>query len=344
MLRNFLIGMVLIGITLLSFKAIDFKGFISPVHFPKPVYDLANNPVTKDKFELGRSLFYETALSRDNRISCGSCHIQSSAFTQHGHDISHGIEDRLGNRNSPPIMNLAWSKSFFWDGGVFNLDLQSITPITNPVEMDERMENVLKKLRAKPEYLLRFKKAYGSAEITGTKLFKALSSFMVMCISSQSKYDSVMRKTGVEFSTAEKAGYAVFRKNCAGCHKEPLFTDHSYRNNGLDHTYNSDSGRVAITLDIHDRFRFKVPSLRNLTQTAPFMHDGRFTTIGEVLDHYSGGVVSMPNLDPLLKKQGRLGISLTKTDKVQLIAFLKTLEDKDFLNRSELNEHRSQSR
>jgi len=327
------------SVVLLSFQEATFKGFLKPVHFPRPVYDITKNPVTQSKFNLGRDLFYETALSRDNKISCGSCHIQSSAFTQHGHDISHGIEDRLGSRNSPPIMNLAWNKSFFWDGGVFNLDLQSISPITNPVEMDETMDNVLRKLRADHKYQQKFKSAFGSSEITGTRIFKALSSFMVMCISSDSKYDSVMRKTGVVFTTSEKSGYLLFKKNCAGCHQEPLFTDNSFRNNGLDHTYNNDSGRVAITLDTKDRFKFKVPSLRNLSQTAPFMHDGRFVSIGEVLDHYSDGIHDLGNLDPLLKITGKPGIPLSPYEKGKLKDFLKTLEDKTFLTRKDLSEH-----
>jgi len=340
MRRNFILALLLLTVVLLSFQEIAFPGFVKPSNFPEPVYDLTRNPLTSDKFQLGRDLFYETALSRDDKISCGSCHVQSSAFTQHGHDLSHGIEDRLGSRNSPPIMNLAWNKSFFWDGGVFDLDLQSISPITNPVEMDETMENVLRKLRQKPSYAYKFKKAFGTTEITGTRVFKALSSYMLMCVSSDSKYDSVMRNTGVVFTTLEKSGYLVFEKKCSGCHQQPLFTDQSFRNNGLDHTYNNDSGRVSITLDIKDRFKFKVPSLRNLSQTAPFMHDGRFVTIEEVLNHYSDGVQMMPNLDPLLQTGAKPGISLSDIEKSQLKAFLKTLEDKNFLTRRDLSEQK----
>lgn len=325
-------------VMLVAFKEVVFSGFTRPTNFPSPVYDVNKNPVTKSKFELGRMLFYETALSKDNTISCGSCHIQSAGFTQHGHDVSHGIDDRLGSRNSPPIMNLAWSKSFFWDGGVFNLDLQPITPITNPVEMDEKMENVLLKLRSKPEYISKFKEAFGTGLISGTDLFKALSSYMVMCISSDSKYDSVVRKSGATFTKEENAGLILFRKDCAGCHKEPLFTDGSFRYNGLDYTHNNDSGRVAITLDPKDRYCFKVPSLRNLSFTAPYMHDGRFNTIAEVLNHYSDGIHMRPNLDPLLIKNGKPGIPLSKRDKDNLTAFLKTLDDTKFITRTDLSE------
>lgn len=178
-----------------------FTGFKQPVGFPSAVY---TEPITKEKFELGRRLFYEPRLSRDNTISCGSCHIQSAAFTHHGHDVSHGIDDRLGTRNSPPIMNLAWNRTFMWDGGVFDIDLQPIAPITNPVEMDETIENVLKKLRNTPPYPALFKKAYGSEEMNTARMMKALSQFMAMLVSDQSKYDSVMRKQGPVFTAEEQ--------------------------------------------------------------------------------------------------------------------------------------------
>jgi cytochrome c peroxidase len=333
-----IIMILLIIVVSAAFTSEEFFGFQKPKNFPEPVYDLKQNPVTKNGFELGRKLFYETALSRDGSISCGNCHVQTSGFTQHGHDLSHGIEDRLGNRNSPPIMNLAWSRSFMWDGGVFHLDLFPINPITNPVEMDEKMDHVLSKLRAIPEYQAKFQAAFGTTEITGTRLFKALSQYMVMCISCNSKYDSVIRQTGVHFSTKEQAGYLLFIKNCNSCHREPLFTDGSFRNNGLDHHYNPDTGRQAITLNPADRYKFKVPSLRNLRYTTPYMHDGRFTTLDQVLDHYSSHVQNSLMLDPLLKKNGRLGLQLTQAKKGNLKAFLLTLNDKFFITQKILSE------
>ena len=142
-----------------------FAGFQSPANFPTATYHFSTNPVTNDGFILGRTLFYETMLSGDNSISCGSCHIQTSAFTHHGHSLSHGIFDRIGTRNSPPIMNLAWNNSFMWDGGVFDLDLQAIAPIANHLEMDESMANILGKLRASEKYRGMFTKAYGSPDI-----------------------------------------------------------------------------------------------------------------------------------------------------------------------------------
>ncbi|GIZ09037.1 cytochrome-c peroxidase [Flavobacterium sp. UMI-01] len=322
----------------MSFQVVKFEGFAIPENFPDPQYKFIDNSITQENFELGKKLFYDPVLSRNNTISCGSCHIQSSAFTQHGHDISHGIDDRLGNRNTPPIMNLAWNKSFFWDGGVFHLDMFSISPITNPVEMDENLNNVLAKLRQKGDYRLAFKAVYGSDEITANQLFKSLSAFMLLCISSNSKYDSVMRKTGVTFTERERKGYSIFQKHCNNCHTEPLFTDGSFRNNGLSTQFNKDIGRQLITQDENDKYKFKVPSLRNLSYTAPYMHDGRFSKIDMVLNHYSKGIENHPTIDPLLKQNGTLGISLTTEEKEVLKVFLKTLDDKYFITRKDLSE------
>lgn len=317
----------------------QFAGFNKPANFPQPEYKLVNNPVTEAGFVLGRTLFYEARLSRNNTISCGSCHIQSSAFTQHGHDVSHGIDDRLGTRNSPPIMNLAWNKAFMWGGGVYDLDLQPIVPITTHEEMDENVENVMAKLRLVDKYPKMFKSAFGSEEITTAKLMKALSQFMIMCISANSKYDKVMRKEGgASFTADEQAGYALFKAKCSSCHSEPLFTDGSFRNNGLGPSAINDLGLYTATLMQTDKYKFKVPSLRNLTYTAPYMHDGRFLTLNGVFDHYTGEVQNTPNLDPLLQQNGTRGIALTTDDRAKLTAFLKTLDDPDFVTRKDLAE------
>lgn len=317
----------------------SFLGFQKPANFPEPVYNFANNKVTKEGFELGRTLFYEGRLSRDNSISCGSCHIQSSAFTQHGHDVSHGIDDRLGTRNSPPIMNLAWNKAFMWGGGVFDLDLQPIVPITAHEEMDENLENVMAKLRLMPKYTALFKSAFGTSEINTARMMKALSQFMLMCVSSNSKYDRVMRKeNNTSFTTEEQEGYMLFKQQCATCHTEPLFTDGSFRNNGLAPSPVNDLGLYTATLIDSDRYKFKVPSLRNLRYTAPYMHDGRHFSLAAVLEHYSSQVQDLPNLDPILQQSGKLGITLSATDKTKILAFLNTLNDETFINNSNLAE------
>lgn len=305
--------------------------FNQPTHFPAPDYHFSSNQITQAKFELGRKLFYEPRLSRDNSISCGSCHIQSAGFTQHGHDLSHGIDDRLGTRNSPPIVNLAWRKTFFWDGGVFDLDLQPIVPITNPVEMDESVDNVLKKLREQQDYPRLFQNAFGTDEINTERMMKALSQFMLMLVSADAKYDKVTRKDGAVFTASEKEGYVLFQQKCGSCHAEPLFTDDSFRNNGIAIGSNNDLGRYAVTLQDSDRYKFKVPTLRNLSFTAPYMHDGRFLTLDAVLEQYNQHVQQTPNLDPLLSQNNIPGIAMTADEKSNLLAFLKTLDDPAFI-------------
>ncbi|GAB1462525.1 cytochrome-c peroxidase [Pedobacter sp.] len=286
-------------------KVETFLGFQTPKNFPETAYNFANNPITKEGFELGRMLFYEPRLSRDNSITCGSCHIQASAFTQHGHDVSHGIEDRLGTRNSPPIMNLAWSKAFMWGGGIYDLDLFPISPITAHEEMDESLENVLNKLSAMDKYKSKFKAAFGTANITTANFLKALSQFMLMCVSSNAKYDKVMRKDdNVSFTAVELEGYELFKQKCASCHTEPLFTDNGFRNNGLAPSAINDLGLYTATLLNADKYKFKTPSLRNLKYTAPYMHDGRFLTLDAVFMHYTHVVQATENLDTLLNKNG----------------------------------------
>ncbi len=316
-----------------------FSGFRRPLNFPEPVYALDRNPVTAAGFELGKKLFYDGLLSRDHTVSCASCHIQSAAFTQHGHDVSHGIDDRLGIRNSPPIMNLAWNSAFMWGGGVYDLDLQPIVPITAHEEMDETLENVLQKLQGQVSYRELFHKAFGTTEITTVHLMKALSQFMLMCVSSDSKYDQVMnRKPGVSFTAEEQAGYLIFQQKCASCHSEPLFTDGTFRNNGLAAGPVNDQGLFEATLKETDRYRFKVPSLRNLRYTAPYMHDGRFLSLNAVLEHYHSQVRDTPNLDPLLAG-ARKGLVLSSDERTVLLAFLGTLNDPGFISNPLLAEY-----
>lgn len=337
--KHFIILTVLAFSVYACTKSVEkqFLSFQQPGNFPEPVYRFATNLVTKEGFELGRKLFYDPILSRNNTISCGSCHIQTSAFTQHGHSVSHGIEDKLGVRNSPPIMNLAWNTSFMWDGGVFDLDLQPVAPITNHVEMDETVTNVISKLKAHPDYPGLFQSAFGTTEISTARFMKALSQFMAMCVSSNSKYDSVIRKEGKTFTKQEEEGYALYKQKCSSCHTEPLFTDQSFRNNGIGVGLIDDAGRYAITLDETDRYKFKVPSLRNLDYTAPYMHDGRFLTMDAVLDHYSSGVKQTQNLD-MIFQNNEPGIPMTADEKTKIKAFLKTLNDKVFIANKLLSE------
>ena len=252
-------------------NSIDYQPFI-PKNFPTPIYDLTTNPISKEGFELGRKLFYDPILSLDSTISCGNCHQQSAGFTQHGHDISHGFKDRLGTRNAQPIMNLLWNQNFFWDGGVHQLDFVPINAITSPVEMAETLEGVVEKLQRHPQYPAQFKTIFGNSEITSAKMLKALSQFMNVCVSANSKYDKFIRKeVGGEFTAQEKRGLNIFRKHCESCHKEPLFTNDKFENNGLAlDPILKDWGRMKITQNPKDSLKFKVPTLRNIQYSKPF--------------------------------------------------------------------------
>jgi cytochrome c peroxidase len=303
-----------------------------PANFPEPVYRFQDNTITKEGFELGRMLFYDGRLSSDGSVSCGSCHRQTFAFADHSHDLSHGVGNKLGNRNTTALANLAWMPEFFWDGGANHLEVTPLNALTNPVEMGETLTNVLKRLNNLPEYREKFKGAFGRDTINSQLLFRALAQFTGSLVSANSRYDHYVRKEkGVVFTAEEQEGLRLFEANCAACHATDLFTDHSYRNNGLD-SIPRDKGREIITSNPADWGKFKVPSLRNIALTTPYMHDGRFYMLKRVLDHYASGVKDSPTLDPLLKQNGRLGIPLTEDEKTKLIAFLNTLTDPVFAN------------
>lgn len=318
-----------------------------PSYFPDPVYDLSKNPLTVEGVELGKFLFYDGILSRTDNIGCGTCHQQQAAFTHHGHDLSHGVDDKIGTRNAPSVQNMAWNTSFFWDGGVHDLDLVPPVPIQNKVEMDERVANVIAKLKKTPvagaakqvDYPKMFKAAFGSDSITADRMMQALSQFMMTMVSATSRYDYFVRGDASAITAQEKDGLALFKQKCASCHAGELFTDQKFRNNGLTPNRINDQGRYAITLNADDRLKFKVPSLRNAGLTAPYMHDGRFTALEQVLDHYANdkpgskdSIYVSPTLDPLLNVAGKKrGISLTSAEKQSIIAFLKTLNDDDFI-------------
>ncbi|WNM18186.1 cytochrome-c peroxidase [Flavobacterium capsici] len=301
--------------------------FEVPKNFPKPVYDFSKNPLTEEKFQLGRTLFYDPILSRDNTISCASCHLQASAFTHIDHDLSHGIDGRIGTRNSLTLQNLAWSKDFMWDGGINHLDVQPITPITSAFEMDEILPNVIQKLQNSPKYNALFIKAYGDAKVNTERLTKSLSQFLVQLVSANSKYDKVMRQEET-FTPQEQNGYTLFKNNCTSCHTEPLFTTEKFETNGLPvDDYLKDAGRSKITTLPKDSLLFKVPTLRNIQFSFPYMHDGRFKTLNEVVLFYN----TNPNAKALLFKKNNRAMNLSDNERVDLIAFLKTLSDKEFL-------------
>lgn len=310
----------------------DIK-FSSPTNFPSPDYDLSKNEVTKAGFELGRRLFYDPLLSRDSTIACGDCHISYSAFSHPDHSVSHGIDGLLGIRNAPAVQNMAWRTSFFWDGGVPNLDLVPLTAIENPVEMDESPANVVRKLNRHTQYPALFRKAFpGQDTVSGATMLKALSQFMAMLISSNSRYDKYVRSEPKgTLSADELTGLNLFKQKCATCHSGELFSDQTFRNNGILNDFTLDPGRNLVSTFQEDIGKFAVPSLRNVEKTAPYMHTGKFKTLESVVEHYNSGVKDSPTLDPILKNNGTLGIQLSDTEKKQIIAFLKTLTDEEFI-------------
>jgi cytochrome c peroxidase len=315
-------------IIVLSFKTIDDL-FVVPKNFPKPVYDFSNNPLSAEKIALGKALFYDPILSKDNTISCSSCHLSYTAFTHTDHNVSHGIDNRIGVRNAPALMNLAWNKYFMWDGAVHHLDMQALAPISNHDEMDETIENVVIKLQHSDKYKTLFFKAFGDSILTGENTLKSIAQFMVTLVSANSKYDKVIRKeAGYTFTENELRGYKLFKQNCANCHTEPLFTNNEFENNGLipDKLLN-DIGRVKISQNPNDSFKFKVPSLRNVELSYPYMHDGRFPNLQMVLFHYTEDIHQSATLSNQLKKK----IVLSESDKNNLTVFLKTLTDEEFL-------------
>lgn len=326
-LRNTLFIGLMLFVTMSFVKKLTEPLYLEvPKGWPKPHYNFNQNPLTEEGFQLGRNLFYDPILSKDNTISCASCHLQATGFTHVDHALSHGIEGRIGTRNSMALMNLAWSKSFMWDGGVNHLDVQPIAPITSSVEMDETLENVVAKLQKSDKYQNLFERAFGTSKITGQLVLKALSQFELQLVSSNSKYDRVMRKEE-HYNEREQRGYDLFKTNCASCHNEPLFTSEKFENNGLtvDTTLN-DMGRMKITNKKEDYLRFKVPTLRNSQFTFPYMHDGRFKTLTEVVKHYN----SLGH-DKSLPKELAKPMNLSDNDRVDLVLFLTTLTDKEFL-------------
>ncbi len=307
----------------------------TPSNWPEPVYNFKKNPLDSATVQLGRALFYDPVLSSDSTISCASCHSPYNAFTHIDHALSHGIKDRIGTRNSPVLVNLAWGKHFMWDGAVNHLDVQALAPLENHVEMDENLSHVLQKIGRQEKYRKLFQRSFHSETITGERFLKALSQFMLTLVSSDSKYDRVMRgENGIQFTESESKGYDLFKQHCAFCHTEPLFTNQSFQNNGLaPDSMLQDIGRMKITQKPLDSLKFKVPTLRNIERSAPYMHDGRYRNLQMVLFHYSSNILSSPTLAPELRK----GIDLSENDKRNIIAFLKTLTDNTFLNNKQFH-------
>ena len=301
--------------------------FLIPNGFPKPTNDIfSKNKLTEEGFLLGKTLFYDSRLSKDGTVSCASCHQPFAAFSTFDHDLSHGIGDKLTTRNAPALMNLAWMKEYHWDGGVNHIEVQALSPLTAKNEMGQSLDTVLAFLNADTAYRRLFKKAFGNSTANSQRMLKALAQFTGSLVSASSKYDRV--KAGLDsFSRFEQKGYALFRTHCSSCHQEPLFTDNSFRNNGRPLNRFNDMGRMAITGLAEDSLKFKVPSLRNIQITYPYMHDGSIFSVPQVVDHYMKVSANPPaGLDSNLKNP----IKLTPLQKNELSYFLYTLTDTSF--------------
>lgn len=313
--------------------------------FPQPELP-EDNPLTQERVKLGRMLFHETELSRDGTISCASCHQVDAALTD-SRRFSVGVDGREGDRNAMPLFNLAWKDSFFWDGRAPSLREQALIPIVDHREMDESLDRVVAKLKREKRYEGAFRAAFGSMEVTAARIGLAVENFLLTLTSHDSKFDRAQRGEG-ELSADERRGFELFMMereprlgtmgaDCFHCHGGALFTDHQFRNNGLP-IDGADTGRHRVTGAGLDQGTFATPSLRNIALTAPYMHDGRFETLEEVLDHYSEGVARTDTLDPNLAKHPDGGLQLTAEDKRCVIAFLRTLTDDRFAQQAHSDE------
>jgi cytochrome c peroxidase len=318
---------------------------VTPANFP-PMVIPADNPITVKGVELGRYLFYEERLSGDNTQSCSSCHAPATAFSDGPNAFSTGIDGIEGRRNSMALMNLGWETSFFWDGRKATLEEQILMPVIDPVEMHETWPNAVAKLQADSAYRALFIQAFDTEVIDSTLVARAIAQFLRTMISANSKVDKVARGEAV-FTQQEQRGFILTQleggdpaagqggqwgADCFHCHTQVggLFTNGQFENNGLDSIF-TDLGRYEVTGDPLDRAKFKVPSLRNVALSGPYMHDGRFQTLEEVIEHYNSGGIPSETISPFMKHtQG--GLQLPAADKAALVAFLNALTDQDFVN------------
>ncbi|NNE44940.1 MAG: cytochrome-c peroxidase [Gemmatimonadetes bacterium] len=291
------------------------------------------NPLTVQGIALGRKLFHDPILSGDSTQSCATCHNQAFAFSDNGRQFSVGITGATGTRNAPALINMAWNPNFFWAGRAPSLEDQAREPVPNPIEMNIPWGAALDRLRAHADYPDLFGHAFGSDEVTQNRVVMAISQFERTLISNNSRWDQKQRGE-IEFTPEEAAGERLFFLNepgadCFHCHRSALFTDNRMHDNGLDVNPN-DAGHSLVSGQSFDFGKMRSPTLRNIEYTAPYMHDGRFATLEEVIDHYSEGLQQSPNLDPLLSRRGA-GAGFTDQEKAELLAFLKTLSDPSFL-------------
>ena len=305
-----------------------------------PIPDLPrDNPLTVERVELGKKLFFDKRLSVNDAQSCADCHSPEKAFSD-GRRTARGAEGELGPRNSMPLFNLAWKREFFWDGRAGSLREQVLQPIQNPIEMHQSLTNLVVKLAQLPDgYPALFTGAFGAPEITAEKISLALENYLLTLTSFDSKFDRMLRGEA-QFTAEEQRGFELFSTeydprrgqygaDCFHCHGGPLFQSQAFANNGSDGAF-TDIGREKVTGRASDRGKFSTPSLRNIALTAPYMHDGRFRTLADVVRHYSTGIPRSATLDPNLAKHPDGGVPLSEADQRALVAFLETLTDEKY--------------
>lgn len=306
-----------------------------PDYFPPTQPLLSNNdPLTYEGIALGQKLFFDPMLSGNNKISCSTCHQPDLGFSDGVALSSAGISGRALHRHSPALINLAWGTGFFWEGGSTNLESQALAPITNADEMGQNILELIAELNQDPDYPTLFRKAFDDGQINSANIMKAIAQYERTLISATSRYDDY-RQGKVALTSLELQGLQLVEKKCGGCHPAPLFTDNVYHNNGLDSVY-SDAlegiaqGRYRITYRPEDMGKFKVPTLRNIAASAPYMHDGRLSSLDDVLNHYSSGIHASATLDPRIPETG---FQLTTEERKAMLAFLNTLTDETFMNK-----------
>lgn len=316
-----------------------------PDHFPRINFP-ADNPLTTAGVELGRQLFHDPVLSKGAVQSCAGCHDVRAAFSDPGRAFSIGVDGLPGLRNAMPLFNLAWSDSFFWDGRAGSLREQSLMPIQDPLEMHSNLADVVERLEGIPSYKRLFRDAFMDGAVSSENIGLALEQFMLTLISADSRFDRAIAGRG-QLTPAEQRGLelfvtefdpsrGLFGADCFHCHGGPLFTSNKFANNGLPPMGRADAGLGGVTGREADMGLFRIPSLRNIAVTGPYMHDGRFNTLEEVIDHYNGGVHRTSTLDPNLAKHPETGLQLSGDDRKALVAFLKTLTDESFINAGQI--------
>ncbi|MFZ4261566.1 cytochrome-c peroxidase [Sphingobacterium sp. HJSM2_6] len=304
-----------------------------PAEFPAMNSAVYANFPTKYGVQLGEKLFHDKRLSGNNTISCASCHQQAHAFTdQQAQAI--GIENRVGLRNTPPIQNMAFLQFYNWDGNILQLENQALVPIITHEEMNSSIVEVMEKLKDDDSYKQLLTYSFGDGNFSPDRIYKSLAQYAYSLISANSKYDSVMRmEHPVEFSTQEARGFAIFKLKCASCHRGALFTDQSFRTIGFPiNSHSSEAGRARVTGKASDQYSFRVPSLRNVAYTAPYGSFGQFANLMDLLNYLDAGVLESENLDPYLKNNNNR-IPMSALEKEDIIAFLKTLSDPNFIKK-----------